>query len=744
MGQVASLVSIWAAAFAVRLLYIVQSQQSPFYDFPLVDAKTYAQAALALALGDWTGNGQPFWQPPLYPHFLGLLYALFDPGFTLPRVVQAGLGATVCLLIFWLGRRVFSAAVGWIAAGLAIFYGPLIFFAAELLPPVLAILLNLLALLALLWAVEGRFWRLLLPGLLLGLAALCVANVLVFVPVAALWLIWSQRPLSMRQQLVRLAPFLLGVVVAIAPVTLRNYLLGDDLVLISSNAGLNFYIGNNARYDQTVEIQPGPAWLDLTSRPRVEAGLTKPSAQSQFFFLQSWDFIRTQPLAYLRLQLYKLYLFWNGDEIGRNQDLYFARQYSPLLQGLLWKYGLAFPFGLLAPFALTGCWLAWRRGLLHRPEPMLLGLFTGVYMLSVVAFFISARYRLPVVPILLLFAVYGGRELYLLGRQREYKGLLIGSGAVLLLVVVCNLRVGSMNMDGDAHTHYRLGYVYEKKGLPINAIASYHQALELDPDIKWARFNLASQYARRGEYGRAIAVYRDFVQRFPSVARARLALGNVYLQTRRYPEAIAVYEGLLAEPDADTADLQGRLGYAHTQLGQLQQAVGAYDALLAIKPDSLQARLQLGQLHEMLERPLLARAEYERILALDANQTATRYQLAKLLFAVGEPELARAHLERAIARDPAAVDARLMLATQYIVERRADEAMAQVQAILAMQPQHQQANRLAGHLYMVQGDTLKGVEYLDRFTEYYREGRSAELFEQLKEQWDDQLKRPQH
>ncbi len=159
-------------------------------------------------------------------------------------------------------------------------------------------------------------------------------------------------------------------------------------------------------------------------------------------------------------------------------------------------------------------------------------------------------------------------------------------------------------------------------------------------------------------------------------------------------------------------------------------------------PDSLQARFQLGQLYEELERPAAARSEYERILALDSTQTAVGRRLGRLLFLLGRPQEAKAQLERTIARAPDAVDARLLLATQYIVEHRAAAAMDQVRAILAIRPEHHQANRLAGHLYMVLGDTLKGVEYLDRFAEYYREGRSAELFEQLKEQWDSQLKRP--
>ena len=729
MGKLAL---IWGAAFALRLLYIVQSQHSPFYDFPLVDAKTYTQAAAAMALGHF--GDQPFWQPPLYPHFLGALYALFEPSFTLPRLVQAALGATLCLLIFRLGR-VFSPAVGYLAAGLAACYGPLIFFEAELLPPALALVLNLLALWALLWAVAGRSRRLLLPGFLFGLAALCVANVLAFVPVAALWLVWVRRG-----RLVGAAVLLLGTALAIAPVTLRNYYVGGDWVLISSNAGLNFYIGNNARYDETVAIQPGPAWLELTARPRVEAGISQPSAQSRFFFAEAWDFIRHQPVAYLKLLLYKLYLFWHGDEIGRNQDLYFAREYAPLLQVLLWKYGVAFPFGLLAPLALVGLGLSYRNGLLRRPEPLLLALFAGAYMLTVVAFFVSARYRLPVIPILLMFAAYGGRELYLLWQRGAYRDLLVGCGAAFLLAVACNFRVGAMNVEGDAHTHYRLGYVYEKKGLPINAIAAYEKALTLDPDIKWARFNLASLYARSGEYNRAVAGYGEFIRRFPEVTRARLALGNVHLRTGRYAEAIAAYEGLLGTKDADAADLYGRLGYAHAQVGQLEQAAVAYEKLAAAKPDSLQARLQLGELYEQLKRLDAARAEYRQILAADSLHTAARYRLARLLFFADQAEEAKAHLQQVIVRNPDAVDARFLLATQYIVEHRAAAAMEQVQAILAVQPEHYQGNRLAGHLYMVLGDTLKGVQHLEQFTEYYREGRSAEIFEQLREQWEGQLR----
>ena len=57
----------------------------------------------------------------------------------------------------------------------------------------------------------------------------------------------------------------------IFPVTLRNYLIGDDWVLISANGGVNFYIGNNAHYDSTVAIHPGLHWERLVGNPLLRS-----------------------------------------------------------------------------------------------------------------------------------------------------------------------------------------------------------------------------------------------------------------------------------------------------------------------------------------------------------------------------------------------------------------------------------------------------------------------------------------
>ena len=380
-------VAVFALALSARLYYLHEIRVSQLFTAPVVDARTYTEDARYLSEVSFAGRPAPFWQPPLYPVLLGVLFAVAGDDLYLPRLIQAVLGALVCVLICLLGYRVFGAGIGLGAGFAAALYGPLIYFGGELLPTLLACCLNLLVLLL---AVGGGGWaRALAAGVLLGLSALSVANVLLFAPVLLGYLYWRQRRLRPP------ALLLLGCALVIALVAYRNWAVGGDLVLISHNAGINFYIGNNADYEQTTRIRPGRAWAELVEMPEIRAGIEQPSAKSRYFFAQSWQYITSEPLDFLGLLAYKGYLFLRGDEIPRNRDLYFARNDSSLLSILLWKKGLAFPFGLIAPLALVGLF-----AFLRAPGPAegrLLALFVACYALSVVLFFVTGRYRLPAV-----------------------------------------------------------------------------------------------------------------------------------------------------------------------------------------------------------------------------------------------------------------------------------------------------------------------------------------------------------
>ncbi len=71
--------------------------------------------------GDWIGSGV-FFHAPLYPYFLGLLYATFGRSLLLIKVLQILLGGLACLLIAETGRNLISRKTGLIAGLLAAFY----------------------------------------------------------------------------------------------------------------------------------------------------------------------------------------------------------------------------------------------------------------------------------------------------------------------------------------------------------------------------------------------------------------------------------------------------------------------------------------------------------------------------------------------------------------------------------------------------------------------------------------------
>ena len=62
-------------ALGLRLFYLSELSASPLFSVPVVDARTYVDDARYLSEVSWAGKPTPFWQPPLYPYLLGLLFS---------------------------------------------------------------------------------------------------------------------------------------------------------------------------------------------------------------------------------------------------------------------------------------------------------------------------------------------------------------------------------------------------------------------------------------------------------------------------------------------------------------------------------------------------------------------------------------------------------------------------------------------------------------------------------------------
>jgi hypothetical protein len=501
---------VFAGALTLRLGHVLALRDSPYFARPVLDAETYYWSARALAAGQaWPES--VYWQPPGYPYFLAAVLWLAGPGFVAPRVVQAVLGALTAALTCAIGTRAFGGAVG-LGAGLIVaLYGPLIYFDGELLAPSLAICLQMATLYCAVRAPAergGRGW--LAAGLLAGLTAVVNAPALVLLPVLA---IAARR---------RAAWVLLGAALAITPVTLRNWTAGGELVLISSNSGINLYLGNNPRSEATVAMRPGRDWQALVRAPRLH-GVSGAAASSRLFVNRVLAYAGHDSAGFLALQARKLRLLLGGTEIPRNQEIYPARVWSPVLRVLLWKVpGLAFPFGVLLPLAAVGLAAVPGRAPILAASIVLLGL-------TVVAFFVTARYRAPLIPLLALFAAAGIRWAFVEASPRAR----LAAGALALgTFLLANLGQGPMPSRMNADAEHGLAHWFEREGRRSDALTLYARLAAESPrsfDAWYGVAQLATALGQRGEAEQALGVIRRLAPEFPDtallLARAALAAG---------------------------------------------------------------------------------------------------------------------------------------------------------------------------------------------------------------------------
>ncbi|TMK57021.1 MAG: phospholipid carrier-dependent glycosyltransferase [Actinobacteria bacterium] len=198
------------------------------------------------------------------------------------RIVEALLGVATILVVFALGWRLGGRELGrWVglfAAFAVAVYPPFIHTTGELMSEPPAMLTLPAAILAFLWASDREeTWPWLVPGLLFGLTAMFRPEYLLvgaaFVLLAGLR-IWRQR--EWRLGLAAAAVLLVALVLPILPWTIRNVVVLDRVVPISTGGGKALYVGTylpaDGEYQRVKallaerylgrDLEPGSAALD--------------------------------------------------------------------------------------------------------------------------------------------------------------------------------------------------------------------------------------------------------------------------------------------------------------------------------------------------------------------------------------------------------------------------------------------------------------------------------------------------
>ena len=492
---------IFIVAFAARIIYFAQIKENfPGWDTPTIDPLYHDLWAKQIASGNILGAGA-FFRAPFYAYFLGLIYAIFGPSLAAAKVIQHLIGAATCSLIFLFTDKYFNRKTAILSGLLAALNWVLIYHEDDLLLDWLLVSFSLAIIWSLMTSVEKpRMRGFFVSGIVLGLACITRPNYLAFWPVILIWLLIISRPDYGKA----IKPFLilsLGCALMIAPVTLRNKIIGHDNVLIASQGGINFYIGNNPHADGASAIMPefGPTWqyADAEYQAKSETGRLgqemKPSEVSSFYYRKGLDFAVSDPAGWLGLTVKKLGLFWNAYEVSNNQDLYFFRRFATITRIL--------PplFFIISPLSLVGLFLIFKRDRKYH----IIGYFIIIYMLTVVGFFVNSRFRLPILPLLIILASFAFWQAVDWLRARSIQRLVIFAISFIILCGLTNIDFFGISHESYPMSYFSLGNVYLKKGLTDKALDEYSEALKLAPCVPKAHLNRGAIYFSHQDFRRA-------------------------------------------------------------------------------------------------------------------------------------------------------------------------------------------------------------------------------------------------
>jgi len=684
-----------AAAFTARLIVLAQLHAHPLLQ-PTggLDSDVYVRLAERAAGGDWALGPDPYFVSPLYIYFLALVRRAFGPSLLVPRVVQALLGAAAVGLGATTARRLFASPVtAGVAAWLAALTGVFAFHEIVLLQSSLDPFLTALALFLLVRAAQTESTRdYALAGAAFGLLVANRPNALAAAAAIALAVVAAGRT---RRSLLQAVALGAGLLVPLAPFALRNRLVAGEWILVSSHGGLNFYIGNNPEADGTYHSVPGvtPAIEGQARDARLlaEKARGRPlsaSEVSDYFYDRAFEFIRSEPRAALGLFAHKLAYALNAVEVPLNYSYaYFSRDEPTLLRALGVGSWLLVPLGLVGllvhpPVASRPAWISW-------------AVFVPAYLGSLALFFVSARYRLPLLVPLCVSAGTAVAQLATWLRSGKRRQAFLALAGLAGLLLFSNWDLGLDDGRGPEASEMVLHHLAAGREAEARALLARSEPLLANPALLYYRMGLG--YVERGEPAQAAPLFARALEADPGQPDVQLSLGQALLAAG---QAAAAEPHLRAARDEGIAPLESGydLARALAALGRTPEAKDALRRATSSGADVDDSALPFGMLAlglgaPDLAEPLLARAVSQKPASPEARE-AHGLALAQL----GRSPQARAELEAALRLDPSRASACFNLAVLALGEGRREDARRLLESAVRLRPDYGQARELLAKL----------------------------------------------
>ena len=590
------LLAIALLALFVRVIYFIQFSDNPAFNLFIHDSALFNHLAQRIQINGLVQD-HAFYIAPLYAYFLALVYTLFNDSLMAIRIIQFFLGVGTALCVFKLGEKTINKTTGLIAAVIAATYAPFLFFESQFLGTSLVTFLitaSITLLVHIKYSKTGILFAL-SSGFLFSLAVTGRPNLILVAPVIPAYFLLKKPLTSLNIKYAGIT--LLGLLIPLALTSVHNYLSEGDPSPLTTHGGINFYIGNHENADGTwlapegFEASVSSINLEESKRIAEEKSGTSfsPGQVSEFWTRKAISFIIHHPFQWFGLVGKKFLLFWSSFEVPLNFDYHFYSRFS-------WYLRIPF-FNLIfiMPFAIVGLLM----NLHHVKKYGLLYSIIGLGCLSIILFFVSGRYRIPLMPFLILLAASGMVSVWNIIRQREKRRYVWPVVLFLLFIVGTVSTTAFVKQSSPANDYYNLSLAHINNENYEQAIAWAQQAIDADSSYVNAYYNLGIAYMRTRQYEKAMDAFQHVIQLSPNDAGGHRNIGALYLVDQKYRQGL---EHLQTAVKLDSSNINAliNLGLAHYYLGHKDQALNAWQAVLNIDPDNEQAKNNIRALRRSM------------------------------------------------------------------------------------------------------------------------------------------------
>ncbi|MDP8205186.1 MAG: tetratricopeptide repeat protein [Candidatus Electryonea clarkiae] len=611
---------LFLIALAIRLVYLATLAARPGFSMPIVDEIAYDRVARLISTGQGFGPG-PLYRPPLWSAVLGLVYVLFGGLFQYARLTNVILGALAVTSIYRLGVKLFDKKTAFASGLIYSVYGLMVHYSGTGLVTSLFIYLVLEAVNLTIATTDKYHWKKIVPvGLLWGLAS--VARPVALLPAIIILIHKLIKSKLSREERYRSALYyLIGLGIAILPFTARNVLQGDP-VLISTNGGINFYLGNNEHSTGFQAYHPilGVFWTPESAHQWAE-GMTghrmKPTEVSKFYLNEGVRYLAFNPLQGLKLFGQKILLAFNGIEISNNGDLDFMAQHNPMLKILM-----LIGYGLITPFALVGIFLTWKQD-----NSRLTAIIALTLLFINIFFFVNARFRLPSAALFIPFAAYMGERIFRAGKKLDWKPVLVPSVSVLIVGILVNANLARVPIGGNpTYGYFLLGQVLVREGKTFEAIKAFETCLEQSSSAPLANIYLGELNMQIGNPQKAVEYFNTELEMADNI-RAFKGLGLAYRQLERRADAEKVFTQAveLSPNDMEIRSLLaqeiGEKGITQADAGEWKESLETFERATKIDPNNPFFVFAIASAHWVLGEHEKADSEIGEVLKVFPNFT---------------------------------------------------------------------------------------------------------------------------